>query len=329
MSAGGLDGELAEVVSRFRDNPGFRSKSFVGLVTEILGPTDWLSGPGDDAAAIGNGDEYILAAGEAIFPPYVEADPFGAGFAAVLTNVNDVAAMGGRSIAIVDTVVGPEALARSALEGMRFASRLFGVPVVGGHLTVREGPPALSAFVVGRASRLLAAGNVAPGQELLIACCLEGTMHPEFPYFSSLSVRGAGVADDIQTLPAVAEAELCVAAKDVSMAGILGALAMLLESTGAGAAVDLEQVPRPGNVPLSAWLNVFPSFGFLLCTQPQTCEDCRKLFVERGLACEKVGKVDDTGRLRVRKRGQEAILLESTRGAVTHLGSSRVRALDG
>ena len=71
----------------------------------------------------------LVACGEAIFPPFVATDPYGAGIAAVLTNVNDLAAMGATPLAIVDTFAGPEAVGRRALEGMRWASRLYDVPV--------------------------------------------------------------------------------------------------------------------------------------------------------------------------------------------------------
>src|SRR5207244_6204445 len=144
-----LDPELDLITRQFRENPSLLAKASIHLVTDVLGPSDWLAGPGDDAAVVRSGDGTLLAAGEAIFPPFVAADPHGAGVAAVLTNVNDIAAMGGRTLAIVDTIVGPEPVARQALEGMREAAALYGVPIVGGHLTIRPGPPALSAFAVG------------------------------------------------------------------------------------------------------------------------------------------------------------------------------------
>src|SRR5207253_10975022 len=175
-----------------------------------------------------SGDETLLAAGEAIFPPFVAADPPGAGVAAVLTNVNDIAAMGGRTLAIVDTIVGPEPVARQALEGMREAAALYGVPIVGGHLTIRPGPPALSAFAVGRAERPLSARRAAPGHALLLAACLDGEMRRDFAFFSAVGRRGPHMGDDVGLLAQVAETGLCVAAKDVSMAGLLGSLAMPL-----------------------------------------------------------------------------------------------------
>jgi AIR synthase related protein, N-terminal domain len=192
---GASGGELAEVVRGFRSHPGLLGKARIAMVTDILGPTDWDRGPGDDAAVLPQHDgRQALVAGEAMWPPFVERDPFGAGIAAVLANVNDVAAMGGRPEALVDTIVADESSARSALEGLRFGSELYRVPVVGGHLTIRSGPPALSAFVFGTARRPLRALDAAPGQALLFCACLDGGMREDFPFFSSIRERGAALA---------------------------------------------------------------------------------------------------------------------------------------
>ena len=52
-------------------------------------------GPGDDGAVVEIlGGRSVVVCGEAIHPPFVAADPHGAGMAAVLANVNDLAAMG-------------------------------------------------------------------------------------------------------------------------------------------------------------------------------------------------------------------------------------------
>ncbi|HEY2958162.1 MAG TPA: AIR synthase related protein, partial [Actinomycetota bacterium] len=198
---------LRQVVEQARRHPGLRGKAPIALVAEALGPTDWLSGPGDDGAVIADRDGRgsLVVGGEAMLPRFVEADPFAAGVSAVLTNVNDLCAMGAWPLAIVDTVVGPEALARRVLEGMRHGSELYRVPVVGGHLTVRDGPAAVSAFGLGRAAAVLSVRAAAPGQTLLAACCLEGTMRPDFPFFSSLPNRGGLLADDVRLLPRLAE----------------------------------------------------------------------------------------------------------------------------
>lgn len=321
---------LEEVARRFRESAARRAKASIEMVSDVLGSTDWLSGPGDDAAALPSpGSGFVLAAGEAILPSFVQSDPYGAGIAAVVTNANDVAAMGGRVLGLVDTIVGPEALARDVLRGIERASYLYDIPVIGGHLTVRDGDPAVSAFVVGEAGALLASRNAAPGQQLLVATALEGRMHPTFPFFSAVEARGQRLARDLHLLPHVAERGWCVAAKDVSMGGMLGSLAMLLEPTATGAMVDLDRIPRPDHVPLAEWTGVFPSFGFLLCTDPKHVTDCVRAFRARGLSCEAVGVLEDGSQLRVRLGTDTTTLIDLASESVTGLRGDRERRPGG
>jgi uncharacterized protein len=319
-SVEGMTGELAAVVRAFRSHPGLLGKARIGMVTDVLGPTDWERGPGDDAAVLApTGAGEALVAGEAIWPPFVERDPFGAGIAAVLANVNDVAAMGGRPEALVDTIVADEPTARRALEGLRSGAELYRVPVVGGHLTIRPGPPALSAFIFGTAPRLLRASAAAPGQALLFCGCLDGGMREDFPFFSSIRERGPALADDVRLLADLAEAGHCLAAKDVSMAGVLGSLAMLLEPTRCGVLVDLDVLPRPPGVPLATWAGAFPSLGFLLCAPASQVPACRDAFGGRGLVCEQIGVLDASGAVRVGLGGREELLIDLRREPVTGL----------
>jgi hypothetical protein len=228
--------------------------------------------------------------------------------------------MGARPLAIVDTVTGPEAVARRALEGMRHASALYQVPVVGGHLTLRDGPPALSAFGLGRAAGpVLSARHAAAGQSLLVACCTEGTMRADFPFFASFDARGTRLGGDVRTLATVAESGAAVAAKDVSMAGLLGSLAMLLECNRLGVTVDLEALPRPAGISLPAWVVAFPCFAFLLCAPPGREADCARPFVERGLQAAVVGTIDNSGLLRARLGPETATVVDLTAEAVTGL----------
>jgi selenophosphate synthetase-related protein len=263
----------------------------------------------------------LVVGGEALWPPFVEADPFAAGVAAVLANVNDLAAMGAVPLVLVDTVVATEAVARRALEGMRHASGLYQVPVVGGHLTLHDGPPAVSAFGLGRVpgGRVLSVRNAAAGQSLLLACCTEGVMRGDFPFFGSFEARGPRLGGDVRTLAAVAGSGAGVAAKDVSMPGILGSLAMLLECNGLGVTVDLDAVPRPAGMPLIRWLVCFPCFAFLLCAPPGREEACAAPFRDRGLTAEVIGTLDDTGVLRARLGPETGTVLDLSAEPVTGL----------
>jgi selenophosphate synthetase-related protein len=237
-----------------------------------------------------------------------------------VANVNDVAAMGGRPTAIVDTIVAPPEVARPILQGLREAADLYGVPVVGGHLTARDGPPSLSAFILGRATALLQATAVAPGQALLLAACVEGGLKHDGLAFSSIAARGPRLREDIDVLPRLAESGAGASAKDVSMAGLLGSLAMLLEPTRSGAAVDLDRIPTPNGVSLPDWLSAFPNYAFLLTAAPGQAEEVRRPFLDRGLACEEIGRITEHGVLTVTLGDDRADLLDLTREPVTGLG---------
>jgi len=311
--------ELDEVVAAVRSNPSVAAKRAIGLVSDVLGDHGWLDGPGDDGAALDVDGHTVIACGEALFPPFVRADPYGAGIAAVLTNVNDVAAMGGLPLGIVDTVVADEATARTALEGMRYASQLYRVPIVGGHLTISDAGPSISAFAVGSARAVLSATHVRAGQDLVVAACVDGTMRADFPFFPSFDERGKDLADDVRLLHTVANAGLAVAAKDISMAGLVGSLAMLLEWGGFGASVDLDELPAPPGVALARWCNCFPCYGFLLTCEPATTDDCVRAFTGRGLAAARVGGIDGSGVIVLRSGGRAEPVADLAAEPVTGL----------
>lgn len=313
--------ELAELVASVLGNPGLRAKAEIAMVGDVLGETDWVSGPGDDGAVLAPPEgPRVIACGEALFPPFVRADPWGAGFAAVLTNVNDLAAMGAEPLGIVDTVVGTEELARSALAGMREAARLYRAPIVGGHLTIHHGEPAISAFGVGSTPAPLSVTNAGAGQSLVVAAALDGSMRPDFPFFPAFERRGERCADDVRLLSRLAREGVVVAAKDISMAGLVGSLAMLLEPGELGVTVDVAAVPTPTGVPLTRWFNCFPSYGFLLCVPAGRERPCLAAFAERDLAAAVVGTLDDSGELALRLGERRAVALALDEFRVTGLG---------
>jgi hypothetical protein len=310
---------LTELVESVLTNPSLRAKAEIALVGEVLGGTDWRSGPGDDGAVLAVGDSTVVACGEALWPPFVRADPYGAGFAAVLTNVNDLAAMGAVPLGIVDTVVGTEALARQALEGMRAAAELFDVPIIGGHLTIHDGEPAISAFGIGSSPSALSVTNARAGQPLVVAAALDGAMRPDFPFFPAFDSRGAQCAGDVRLLSVLAGEGTVVAAKDISMAGLVGSLAMLLEPGCHGVTVDVSAVPAPAGVPLTRWFNCFPSYGFLLCVPTGREQRCIEAFTDRGLAAAVVGTLDDSAELALRLGGSRETVLRLDEYRVTGL----------
>ncbi|MDN5750754.1 MAG: AIR synthase related protein [Pseudonocardia sp.] len=313
--------ELDDLVATIRAHPGLRGKAAIGLVSAVLGSSDWLGGPGDDGAVLAGdpGAASVVACGEAMWPPFVRADPDGAGFAAVLTNVNDLAAMGAVPLGIVDTIVATQDVARTVLQGMRRACELFEVAIIGGHLTEHDGEPAVSAFGIGSATHPLSVTRMAAGQRLLVAYALDGAMRPDFPFFPAFERRAGRCAGDVRLLAEVAAAGSCVAAKDISMAGFAGSLAMLLEQGRFGVTVDLNALPVPDGVGLAAWLTCFPSFGFLLCAPAGREDELATAFADRGLHCGVLGTLDDTGLLALRRGDATATVLDVGAEPVTGL----------
>ena len=278
-SDGGL--ELGELAGFLRSHPALRAKNEIKLVSEVLDAGSWVHGPGDDGAVVDlgagrppveSGADQVIACGEALLPAFVAADPYGAGVAAVLANVNDLAAMGAVPLAIVDTIVGSPELAREALRGMKDACGWYDVVLAGGHLTLHDGAPAVSAFGVGRATAVLSTTNVASGQSLIVAACTTGTMRTDFPFFRSFDERVDKMGDDVRVLASVAASGACVAAKDVSMAGLVGSLAMLLEWSQLGVTLDLERLPCPVGVTDAGLADLLSGVRVLAVLAPRTRE---------------------------------------------------------
>ena len=151
-------------------------------------------------------------------------------------------------------------------------------------------------------------------------------MRGDFPFFGSFEARGPRLAGDVRALAALAESGAAVAAKDVSMPGVLGSLAMLLECNGLGVTVDLDALPRPTGISLARWLVCFPCFAFLVCAPPGREEGCARPFRERGLTAEVIGTLDDTGLLRARLGPETATVLDLSAEPVTGLPRATGRA---
>lgn len=290
---------LPDLAGRLRQNLGLQYKRDIQTAADRLGP--WVPHPqtqapiwlGDDCAAIPDGDGYLLLAAEGLWPTLVGAEPWFAGWCAVLVNVSDVYAMGGRPIAVVDALWSDSA-ARSQLiwDGMVAASKAFAVPVVGGHSNSHSPYSALSVAILGRAQRLLTSFNARPGDVLVLVADFEGQPYADYPFWDAATMKTpADLQANLALLPQIAEADLCDTAKDISMGGVVGTTLMLLETSRCGALLHLDKIPYPDPLSLEQWLVSFPSYGFLLSLRPQHLQTVQALFHRRGLVCEPIGEV--------------------------------------
>jgi AIR synthase-related protein len=264
---------------------------------------------GDDCAAIKEADgSFLLIAAEGLLDSFVRDDPWFAGYSAVMVNISDVCAMGGRPTAIVDVIWTPDyEHSQEVWAGMRRAAEDYGVPVVGGHTTITRNKAGvhLAAAIVGRAQRLMTSFDARPDDHLLMVVDLNGGYRGEKPFWNAtLSTSSSVLRKNMELLPRIAESGLCVAAKDISNGGVIGTLIMLLECSGVGAELVLDEIPIPPSVDLQKWLVSFPSFGYLLSVQTDKVADVTKLFTDHGLACGSVGRIDDSSSLTLQYRSE-------------------------
>jgi AIR synthase-related protein len=294
-----LDGfSLDQLGAALRESPGLLGKR---EIQRIARATEGLSGEirnGDDAAAIPDGDGYTLLAAEGMLPAFLSADPWFAGFCAVLTNVNDIAAMGGRPLALVDVLFtgGQQHELGAVLDGLAAGANTYGVPIVGGHVSRSDGPPHLAAAIVGKARRLISSFAARPGDVVLACIDLRGEYRGQSLNFDAVTAaKPSDARAQLAILPELAELGLVHAGKDISMAGLPGTLLMLLESSGCGAVLDLAAVPAPESArtdPLR-WLRAFPSCGFLLVAAPNHVREVSTRFADLGMAAAAVAELRD------------------------------------
>ena len=290
---------LSELATSLRQNLGLQYKQDIQPAAYKLGQwvphaqtqqPIWL---GDDCAAIPDGDSYLLLAAEGLLPALVEAEPWFAGWCAVLVNVSDVYAMGGHPIAVVDVLWGgaPDQ-AKLIWDGMMTASKAFNVPLVGGHSNGHSPYTALSVAILGRATHLLTSFKARVGDVLVMVADFEGQPYADYPFWDAATMKEpAALQANLSLLPKIAAAGLCDTAKDISMGGLVGTVLMLMETSQCGAVLNLERIPSPPNLGLERWLVSFPSYGFILSLRPEYLRPVESLFQAQGLVCAAIGEV--------------------------------------
>jgi len=302
---------IGSLAATLRASRGLAAKHDIAPVAAQLGLSSTNTIPvGDDCAAIPDGDGFLLLAIEGFINEFVAADPWFAGWCGIMVNISDVAAMGGRPLAVVDAVWSAgENNATPIVAGLRAAAQAFGVPIVGGHTNTRCDRGQLSVAILGRANRLLTSFDARPGDQLIAAIDLRGRYHEPFANWEAFTdAPPARLHGDIEVLPTIAEAGLARAAKDISQGGIIGTAIMLAECSGVGAIVDVLRIPRPDGVSLERWLQTFPSFGYLLAVAPPNVPTVLARFAARGIAAAQIGSVTAGSRVEITDGGTNEVV---------------------
>jgi AIR synthase-related protein len=314
--------DLQALAARLAEGSGIAAKEDIGIVAASLGLAGQPVAVGDDCAAIPDGDGYLLFAIEGFINEFIAADPWFAGWCGVMVNISDVAAMGGRPIAVVDAVwADGEAQAAPMLQGMRAAAGAFGVPVVGGHTNIHTDRRQLSVAILGRAKKLLTSFDAKAGDVLIAAIDHRGRYREPFNNWEAATdAPAARLRADLEILPEIAEAGLAIAAKDISQGGIVGTAIMLAECSGVGIEIDVSAVPLPSGVGLERWLTSFPSFGYLLSVSPDKVDDVIGRFAARDITAAIIGQVVSGSMVALRHSNARAIVRDHAETPLLRLG---------
>ena len=306
--------ELRALADRLRSLPGIQAKQEIQSVAGTfahhpfaeLGAASRL---GDDAALIPTQKGRLLLACEGMQPELVREDPWFAGWSAVLVNISDIAAMGGRAVALVNSVWSQrEQEMAPLLAGMRFACDTFALPMVGGHTNAQSPYTALAVAVLGVVDGpVLSARAARAGDALVLLVDGDGRPYRHYPFWDAATgADPSRLRAQLDLLPHLARSGIARAAKDISMGGLVGTAAMFAEACGLEITLDLDNIPRPPGLDELQWLSCFPSYGFLLAIPPAQLPALAELLRPHGhLLWGRIGAfADGSAGVRLRRRGQ-------------------------
>jgi putative methanogenesis marker protein 2 len=321
------------IAQAVREYDGVRRKSEIGEMVRglRLDCPGVIASFGEDAAVIEHRGDALLLAADGIWSRLMDADPYWAGYCAVLVNIHDIAAMGGRPLAMVDVFsISTDIVKNKVIAGMRNASAQFGIPVVGGHLHPDTPYSVIDVAILGVAplDGVIYSSTAKEGDLIVAAIDLQGRVHPSCSLnWDSATLRSSKeVRAQIRILEELGSRHLVTAGKDISNPGIIGTLGMLLEVSGKGGRVDLEAIPRPDmdkhHISLEQWVRMYPGMGFILTVEEQNLSEVSTLFSSVGMTAHTIGRVDNTRELRLVSSDENSLVFNfSDNGGIMHLGT--------
>lgn len=318
------------VADAVRQYDGVRRKQAIGTLVRALhiDNLDVIASYGEDAAVIQNGRTALLLAADGIWNKLMEVDPYWAGYCAILVNVHDIAAMGGRPVAMVDVLsASNDQLMAEVSRGMRDAATAFDVPVVGGHLHPDAPYNVIDVSILGVAEleNIIYSSKAEPGNAIIAAIDLNGRIHPSAPMnWDSVTMKAPELLRaQISVMKDLGEHHHLTAGKDISNPGIIGTLGMLIEASSVGAVVDLTAIPRPDldalGITFEQWVRMYPGMGFIMTADQSQVDSVCKKFRTAGMAAQVIGTVTATKQLTLVKGETETVLFNFCAEGITNI----------
>jgi len=317
---------LEDIVDAIRTYPGVTRKRTINDVKGLLTTKSFshvTATEGEDAAAIEYGDDYILFSADGIMQSLVESHPYYAGYFAVLVNVNDIAAMGGKALAMVDvlSISKNNRLCGKILQGISSAVKKFNVPIVGGHTHPDCNYNAIDISIMGTVPKddIILSSTAEDDDDIIFVIDLDG-FFPEglkYAWDTTTYKEDSIVQAQLAAMTVIASKHLAHAAKDMSNPGSLGTLGMMLESSMKGAIVDIEKIPIPKDVDLIQWLLAYQGCGFVFACPPKNSSEIISIFEEVGCTGAVIGNIDDTMEFKLKLKDETKVLFDFKKDMIT------------
>ncbi len=281
-------------------------------------------GLGEDSAVIDSGcDDYVLLTTDAIVEDLCLNHPRAAGFNAVLANVMDIYAAGGTPTSFaVALSYSDQYIGEALLDGLIAGSHTFRVPIVRGHTN----PKSSSTYVVGSTTgtvqegNLLTAGGAEDGNILVLLFDKVGQRGESYKLgWDSVTGRSSEeVVTRLSVMNSLASEKILTASKDVSVAGVIGTAAMMLEYSGRGGTLDLDAInaSKPSKIDLDDWLRMYISLGFLVAIPQENLEKLEMIVKTHSVTFSVIGVVDDSKEMRIKLGDEERVLFDFSKGSV-------------
>ncbi len=315
---------LESLASNLREFAGITRKKAIGEFVQNfeVNSDKIIAYAGEDAAVIDDGEEVLLLAADGIWSKLLEADAEWAGYCAILVNVHDIAAMGGWPLAMVDVFsVNSHELASDVVKGLKAGIEKFNVPIIGGHFHPDTPYSALDVAILGKAKKdaVILSSTAKPGDVVVVGVDLDGRVHPSFQInWDTTSFKDGDVLlRQLGSMRELGERGLVTAGKDISNPGMLGTLGMLLESSKAGAVIDIDTIPIPEGMDMLSWQKMYPGMGFVVTALPEKADDVIQVFQKRGLISAIIGKVTEKQHLEIVSGEEMAVLFDFEEDLIT------------
>ncbi|MHA2315041.1 MAG: AIR synthase related protein, partial [Candidatus Hermodarchaeia archaeon] len=294
-----MPGQLARIISEVKGYWGLRRKQPIGKLVSILRKEGFkcphvLSSIGEDSAAIDlGGENLILLSTDAVIPELAMSKPYVAGYAAILVNVNDIYAAGGRPIVAMVNIAFKELdVGVKFMEGICEAGQKFRVEVVRGHTTPNAPTNGVGASICGTVRRdaYVSAGGAQPDDVLILAIDLEGRVSPNYEYGWDTTALKPSDA--------------------------IGTILLMLEYAQKGALIDIAAIPMPDDLNIVTWLKMYISTGFVVAAPKDLVEQVIKIFENHNLSAAVIGTVDASQKLKIQLGDESETIFDFTQESI-------------